>query len=78
MKNYLKGIEKIEDSDIFNRILYNTVINKNTRIGVINYVGAGLKLNELIDSFIWMDTIEGNTFWYRQYNKYGDYERIKK
>lgn len=64
MKNYLKGIEKIEDSDIFNRILYNTVINKNTRIGVINYVGAGLKLNELIDSFIWMDTIEGNTFWY--------------
>ena len=64
MKNYLKGIEKIEDFDIFNRILYNTVIGKNTRIGVINYRGAGLKLNELIDSFIWMDTIEGNTFWY--------------
>lgn len=64
MKNYLKGIEKIEDSDIFNRILYNTVINKNTRIGVTNYVRSGLKLNELIDSFIWMDTIEGNTFWY--------------
>jgi len=78
MKNYLKGIEKIEDSDIFNRILYNTVINKNTRISVINYVGAGLKLNELIDSFMWTDTIEGVIFWYEQYNKYGDYERIKK
>lgn len=70
MKNYLKGIEKIEDSDVFNRILYNTVINKNTRIGVINYRGAGLKLNELVDSFIWMDTIEGNAFWYKQYMKY--------